>query len=902
MPVWWAQRIGKFPWGANALLAAAFVLGAQIAWLTPVRPDGLVLIWPASGIALAGALIWRGRAWPGLFVGVAAVAWLMPGMPQEPLPRVLLTLAFGVFGTLAAFAGALAGRLAAAGRDVRELRSLPRILLVGPPVTALVCSACGASLLYLAGVMPRETVFESWFVWWRSEALGGLAFTPIALALLGARTGWTVRVATVVCLAASFAGWDTLSRLEADAAARRLEGAADERSLSIQRGFAVVSDALDALVGFYDSSHRVEEHEFALFTERLLHHAWSVQAFAFAPRSLVDGQQRFAITAVAPRDGNEPLLGYELTASPEVAGAVVAATLARDIAASQAIYLPHEPGGKPTHLMLLPIYEGGSDPFAASGELRGFAIAVVKIGSLIDEVLGDWIPVGIDIVVTDAPGDGARVVHVGWESTRETPLVEADVARILALPPDAAVRTSLHLGDRTLPTVFAPAPAFLAASRGWTPIAALLAGWVITALLSSWLHVVGERTRRIEEQVRERTRELAATNASLAAANRSKSEFLANVSHEIRTPMTAILGFADTLAERDAPAPERAEIVDTIRRNGRHLLAILNDVLDLSKIEAGRMRVERISCSLVQIVEETASLLRARADEKGLSFEIEWAFPLPAAIQSDPVRVRQILTNLIGNAIKFTESGSVRVRVGLVGERIVVDVVDTGIGINAEQMPRLFQPFTQADSSMARRFGGTGLGLAISRRMAQLLGGDIEVDSSVGRGSRFRVSLDPGPLEGVEWLEGAGTPAERPPPAPQPAPVGALRGRVLVAEDTADTRKLLRRVLERAGLQVDAAQNGLEAREMALAAAAAGDAYDVVLMDMQMPEMDGYEATSRLRAEGYRGTIVALTAHAMTGEREKCIAAGCDDYATKPIDRATLLATLSGHLDKARSS
>jgi signal transduction histidine kinase/ActR/RegA family two-component response regulator len=892
----------SFPWGANAPLAAAYVIGAQIAWLTPVRPDGIALVWPASGIALAGAVILGARAWPGLIAGVLVVAWLMPPMPRDPLQHLLLTLAIGITGTLAALGGAFAARLASGRRDPRELRNLPRLLCTGPVVTAILCSTCCAALLHLAGAMPRETVLESWFAWFRAELIGGIVFTPIALALLGARTGWVVRVATILGLAASFAGWNALNRLEVDAAARRLEGAADERSLSIQRGFAVVSDALDAVVGLYDSSEQVTAQEFERFSERLLHHAWSVQAFAFAPRSVHDGLERFVIASIAPRDGNEPLLGYELTASPEVAGAVEAAVVARDIAASQAIHLPHEPGGEPTHLMLLPIYEGGSDPFAASGELRGFAIAVVKIGSLIDEVLNDWLPVGIDLVVTDAQGPNARVVHVGSESTRERPPTDDDVKRLLALPPDAAIRTGLHFGDRTLPALFAPSPAFVAATRTWTPIAALIAGWVITALLSSWLHVVGERTRRIEELVGARTRELAETNASLAAANRAKSEFLANVSHEVRTPMTAILGFADTLAERDVAGPERAEIIDTIRRNGRHLLAILNDVLDLSKIEAGRMRVERIPCSLRQIVEETASLLRARADEKRLALVVEWALPLPETIQSDPVRVRQILNNLVGNAIKFTESGSVHVRVALSGPSLVIDVVDTGIGMSAQQIARLFQPFTQADSSTTRRFGGTGLGLAISRRMAQLLGGDIEVSSTPGSGSRFRVSFDPGPLDGSDWLREVDAPPAQPVSAPAPPIVGTLRGRILVAEDTSDTRKLLRRVLERAGLGVDAAQNGAEARAMALAAVRAGEPYDVVLMDMQMPEMDGYEATSRLRAEGYRGVILALTAHAMTGEREKCVAAGCDDYATKPIDRATLLATLARHLDKARDN
>ncbi len=894
-----------FPWGGNALLAATYVIAAQVAWLVPVRPEGIAIVWPASGIALAGALTWGARAWPGLLCAIVGAGWLMPGGAQTPLARALVALAFGCGGTLVFVGGALAGRRAAGTRNLREPRALARLLLVALPLVALGCSAYGTSVLYAAGVLPREALLGNWLAWLRAELVGGLAFTPIALTLLGARTAWMVRVAAVVGLAASFAGWQALERLEIEAAARRLDAAANERSLSIQRGFAVVSDALDAMAGLYDTSAELSPERFEILGERLLQHAWSVQAFAVAPRSVIDGEERFAIAAVAPGAGNEPLLGYELSASPDLADAIEASKLARDIASSPAFVLPHDTEGKPAHLMLMPIYEGGSDPFAAAGELRGFAIAVVRIGPLIDAVLADWLPVGLDLAVMDSPQVNAHVVYVTRDGSAEPQLGEEHARRMLALPPEAAIRTTLHFGDRNLPAIFAPTPAFFTATRTWMPLAALIVGWVITALLSSWLHVVSERTRRIEELVAARTRELAETNASLAAAHRSKTEFLANVSHEVRTPMTAILGFADALAERDAPAAERAELIDTIRRNGRHLLAILNDVLDLSKIEAGRMRVERIPCSLRQIVEETASLLRPRAREKGLPLEIEWALPLPASILSDPVRLRQILSNLVGNAIKFTESGSVRVRASLADTRVVVDVIDTGIGVSAEQLARLFQPFTQADSSTTRRFGGTGLGLAISRRMAQLLGGDIEVSSTPGQGSRFRVLLDPGPLAGVEWIRAAHvTPASPATSSQQPGPASsaALRGRLLVAEDTPDTRKLVRRVLERAGLSVDTAENGVEARRLALASWQAGEPYDVVLMDMQMPEMDGYAATSRLRADGYRGTIIALTAHAMTGEREKCLAAGCDDYATKPIDRPTLLATVSRHLEKARGA
>jgi len=380
-------------------------------------------------------------------------------------------------------------------------------------------------------------------------------------------------------------------------------------------------------------------------------------------------------------------------------------------------------------------------------------------------------------------------------------------------------------------------------------------------------------------------------------ANRTKSEFLANMSHEIRTPMTAILGFTDLLRDPGLSAAERGNHVDVIRRNGEHLLAVINDILDLSKIEAGRMSVERIGTPLVQIVEEVVSLLRVRATEKKLRLETEWTFPLPRTIQTDPVRLRQVLMNLIGNAVKFTQRGTVTVRtvLDLTSEwpRIAIDVTDTGIGMTAAEVSRLFQAFSQADGSTTRHFGGTGLGLVISRRLAEMLGGSIEVSSTPGAGSTFRLLIDPGSLEGAAMIRGESGLAQPSEVATAPQVVDLSGRRVLLAEDGPDNQRLIGFVLRKAGAEVELADHGEEARELALRYWREGRPFDVVLMDMQMPRMDGYTATRLLRDEGYPAPILALTAHAMSGDRDKCLAAGCDDYATKPIDRPRLLALVA---------
>ena len=392
-------------------------------------------------------------------------------------------------------------------------------------------------------------------------------------------------------------------------------------------------------------------------------------------------------------------------------------------------------------------------------------------------------------------------------------------------------------------------------------------------------------------------------------ANQSKSAFLANMSHEIRTPMTAILGYTEIL-ELEAKTHQMPELfmdsLDTIKRNGGHLMELINDILDLSKIEAGKLDVESISCSPQKIVEEVLELVQVRAEAKGLKLEASYLFPLPAEIQSDPTRIRQILINLIGNAIKFTEVGTIRLETELVETpgakpQIQFSVIDEGIGMTESQLSNLFRPFTQADSSTTRKYGGTGLGLTICKRLANMLGGDISVTSERNKGSRFTAAVDTGDLDGVERLQELQQPitpeaeaGETSQPLVCPLPEFPLKGRnILLAEDGPDNQKLIAFILKKAGAEVTIAENGEVAREAALKAMETNTLYDVILMDMQMPILDGYGATRKIREHGYSGPIISLTANAMEGDREKCISAGCNDHITKPVNRKKMIELIS---------
>jgi signal transduction histidine kinase/DNA-binding response OmpR family regulator len=378
-------------------------------------------------------------------------------------------------------------------------------------------------------------------------------------------------------------------------------------------------------------------------------------------------------------------------------------------------------------------------------------------------------------------------------------------------------------------------------------------------------------------------------------ANLAKSAFLANTSHEIRTPMNAILGYAEMLLDPNQTESQRQNSARTIRRNGEHLLAIINDILDISKIEAQKLTVEKLHCELPQLVADMIGLTRPWAQKKGLHFEIEFDKMLPRQIQTDPLRCKQVLVNLVGNAIKFTEHGSVKIgifrEISYFTHTIRFEVTDTGVGMTPEHLDRLFQPFTQADVSTTRRFGGTGLGLTISKRLAKLLGGDITVRSEPGVGSTFIFRVDGGPRLGIPVIENLTV---------EQLSVGEvttvdediqLSGNILVAEDGEDNRELVAAHLRRAGLSVSIAGTGRLAVE-----AATTRKFDLVLMDMQMPELDGYGAARALRAAGVRIPIIALTANAMAEDRLKCLEAGCTEYLAKPIARGLLLRTLSRFL------
>ena len=395
-------------------------------------------------------------------------------------------------------------------------------------------------------------------------------------------------------------------------------------------------------------------------------------------------------------------------------------------------------------------------------------------------------------------------------------------------------------------------------------------------------------------QLEENKIELRKSKEHAEAASRAKSDFLANMSHEIRTPMNAILGFTDLLQRGLYDnEDEQSEYLGTIHSSGTHLLELINDILDLSKIEAGKLELEMTECSPIQVFTEVINILNVRAQERNISLELVVDGKMPETIQTDPVRLRQVVTNLVGNAIKFTNSGGVKIVARWIEDKqpkLEFKVIDSGIGMTETQLARIFEPFVQADNSVTRRFGGTGLGLSISLKIVEALGGNLTAESTIGHGSVFTGVIEP-PLSDTSVKMISYDDFKQ---AKKTGPDKRINnefelppGHVLIVDDGDANRRLISLILSRAGCHVEQATNGKEGLEVA-----GGSRFDLILMDMQMPVMDGYTATRLLRNDGFKQPIIALTANAMQGDEEKCLAAGCSGFLTKPVDMDKLLETV----------
>ena len=536
--------------------------------------------------------------------------------------------------------------------------------------------------------------------------------------------------------------------------------------------------------------------------------------------------------------------------------------------------------------------------FSSSGRLEAYVSSCVDLSARSAEELStqsnearfrainEAAPLGI--FVTDSSGNFVYTNHQFQRISGQTMGESLGSGWLRAVPEEDRQRISEKWLTATRSTQLFEETFRLCRPDGTTSWCSVKAAAInSTDTVSGWVGTVEDIT-----QLRQANADILAAKQSAEAAMHAKSQFLANMSHEIRTPLTAIIGFAESLRDDLSAVPEQLHTVEIILNNSRHLLTIINEILDLSKIDAGALTLEKTSFELVRLVEEVRAMFAPRIAEKSLSFSVQYAWPLPENVTTDPLRVKQVLINLLSNAIKFTPKGWIELKVGFEPKsgKVSFDVRDSGIGIEQSQAEALFKPFFQANESITRQYGGSGLGLSISRRLAHALGGDISVSSKPGEGSNFSFWFTPTVGQDASLIRQI--PAERAPSPSSPAPQ-VFSGRVLFADDALDNRRLVAHMLEKAGISPVLAEDGREAIDNALS-----QPFDLILMDVQMPNVDGLSATRVIRDAGIKTPIVALSAGAMTSDVLKAIEAGCSMHLSKPFSRESFHEMLERFLSK----
>ena len=731
------------------------------------------------------------------------------------------------------------------------------------------------------------------------------------------------------------------------------EKAAEDRISILKRRIEENIYTVERIADFYAGSQKVEWKEFRAFVQAPLARHSGIQALEWIPRvtdrqrvayetaAQKDGFSNFQITErqsqgymvrankreeyfpvyfVEPYIGNEMALGFDLASNPIRLEALKLACDTGKAVATAQIVLAQETAKHSGFLIFSPIYHKDAPTNTIEdrrNNLQGLALGVFRVGDILENALAYLEPRGINMYLYDASAPVGRHLLASHSSrTSETPADPTEYEKLDKLT-GLHEASTINVANRKWLILCTPTAGFVADAKTWQPWILLTGGLVFTAMLTVYIILIlvhNSKTRQVAAKILSAKKQLVNVNKQLEvsieranlmaeealAANQTKSNFLANMSHKIRTPMNAVIGFSEIL-KQDGLTCEQKKYVSLIYDSGKHLLKLIDNILDLSKIEAGKLETEIIDCDLANLLGDVESLMRPAAIDKGLKFEVLQCGQLPAKIRTDCSRLRQCLINLTNNAIKFTEQGHVYLNTSLETcenkPYIRFDVEDTGIGIPADKQKYIFEAFSQVDSSTTRRFGGTGLGLAITKQLIELLGGKISIVSTPGKGAVFSIVIPAGidtkstpAMDKYKFVENISAETDI-------ADEQKFTGRILVAEDNRSNQMLMDMLLQKMGLDVTVAEDGQKAVEKA-----SSEPFDLIFMDMQMPVMSGYDAARKLRAKGLKTPIIALIAHAMKGDAEKCIQAGCDAYISKPVDRKEINETIAKYLAPAQTS
>ncbi|WP_373976125.1 CHASE domain-containing protein [Chitinibacter sp. SCUT-21] len=917
-----AQPTQKLGLQVAISLVLAYVLLGWLGLSLAIPPGFASPVFPAAGLALAACHYYGPRALPLIWLGsffLNTAVSISHGTFSSLSIIVAAVIALGAI--LQAWLGQLLihRRLGVGVEHFDQEKRVVLFLLNGGVVACFLAPSIGVGILSYVGIIPVANFAYSWWNWYVGDVLGVLIAAPVAVGLFQWRIpSWRKRLNIIAgpivgMLVIAIVTFIAAAKWEQNYQRSKLDDQAQYIAQAIDHRFISHVELLESLARLIEVSPEISGLEFEHFTqtarltepdffalsfnpyilqkdrfsfEQRMGQVYPEQKFEIkernAQRQLVRAGARAAyvpIAYISPLAQNYPALGFDIYSEPTRRNAIQRAMTSRKVAATAPIKLVQDQQQRIGVLVMAPAFERRSRAYP----LQGFAVGVIQIEQMIELALKNKVAPGLEIELLDlsAPPE-ARLLYRTNQTTSS---------------PDLIWRQTLRLADRDWELKVLPTAAYLEQHRSWLAWTVGVFGLLFATMLQIILLGVTGRASLIERKVLEQTEEIRLAMRAAEAGNLAKSQFLATMSHEIRTPLNGILGMAQMLQMEQISEADRRDYAQTIVNSGQTLLTLLNDVLDFSKIEAGKLQLEKTTQDPARLLRDIAQLFAENATEKGLQLTAEWEGQAQFYLL-DSNRIRQMLSNLVNNAIKFTPNGSVRL-IGRELERqqgratLEFSVIDTGLGLDSAQQAMLFQPFTQVDNSITRRFGGTGLGLSIVSNLAQLMGGRAGVESQPGQGARFWfcIQAELASENGQEKLN-----------AIQTAPEQTLQGKILVVEDNPVNQKVVQALLAKLGLSCQLASNGQEGVEAVMR----DPSIELVLMDVHMPLLDGREATKKIRTWEIQfkqkpRVIIALTADAFEADHQLCLEAGMNDFLTKPLNFETLKRALQQWLNSSQN-
>jgi len=933
----------------NLAVALVYFLAAKLSMALVIEPSQAPPVWLAAGLALGAVTFWGQSLLPGIWLGVLVFNVLVTTSKMDPLVAILLS-GLSALGPVAqaSLGGYLTHRVSQWTRTNVMLRHL---LLVGP-VCSLISASWAIFLLYSFDQIPPHKLGQLWYFWWSADVLGVLALALLVPIWVNIEPKLHLRFLTILpmvfMIAATLFFFVHVRKSESVQINAEFLRRSSVVRRAIERRIGFTEDRLDLLKTMWNNIEKLDRKQFEILASELLdNHIQAIewvpkvtheQRKAFEAKGRSEGYPQFRLKQknadaewleaeerpfyypvyyVVPFLGNEAALGYDLWSNQSRRFGMEKSCSDGKPFSSQAIRLVQDKSKGFGLLLFHPVYEGEVIDCEA---LEGFMLAVIKFRDLVESSIEHLEDPGLIFMVEEqTTATRKTLVHYHGANGLVT-FDEQEAQRQFELASPLKLQSTVNIAGVSLIFTFKLRDQDFKDTQQWGAWSAMVGGFLTTAILGLLILHSSTRSREIKVIVAARTQDLKESNASLEKeinerrliqahlqqakesaeqATLAKSVFLATMSHEIRTPLNGIIGMSRLLLDNKSLEPGVMEFVETIDSSAEILLRLINEILDFSKLEAGKLELKRIPFNLVTTAKQACLLFQTKAQEKNLTLNFSSELNVPQTLCGDPVRIHQILTNLISNALKFTSEGTVMVNVSadqvtLDGAEIRVSVKDSGIGIAEDHMDRLFKSFSQVDSSTTRRYGGTGLGLAISKQLIEQMGGVIDVASTPGVGSEFWFQIH---LE--KWKKTMSPNDER-------VSVDKLKQRlatftaersyrVLVVEDNPINQKVAMKLLESMNMSVALAANGHLALEQLTK-----NTFDLVLMDCNMPVMDGFETTLRIREQAqYRQLpIIAMTANVSQEDVTRCKEAGMNDHISKPVRQQELVWRLIHWLDK----